>query len=215
MIHLDHAQDAAITHHPHPQIVNSLSREEKIAAITEHFSRIMEILGLDLSHASLAKTPERVAHMYIDELFWGLDLDAFPDISYLENDLMENPAGMIVVKDIPIKSICEHHFVPILGSARIAYIPAGKILGLSKINRIVDYFCRRPQLQERLTAQIADALSIVLETEDVAVSIEAEHLCVTFRGIEHPTSRTHSSVLRGKFKKDPLQAAFLAQAPTV
>ena len=173
-------------------------------AIAEHFKKIMQILDLDLEDPSLKKTPERFAHMYIEELFWGLDPLAFPEISYIDNHVMESTEGMVLVKDIPIKSICEHHFVPIIGMAKVGYIPKDKILGLSKINRIVDYFCRRPQLQERLTAQIADSLSILLDTEDIAISMQAEHFCVTLRGIQHSTSRTHTAVLRGRFKEDPL-----------
>jgi GTP cyclohydrolase I len=202
MLQLESLQQAAITHHPHPIIPSCLTKEQKIEAIAQHFRKIMEILGLDLSDASLNNTPERFAHMYIEEFFWGLDIDAFPAISYLDNDMMEKTEGMVSITDIPVKSICEHHFVPIIGKASVSYVPKDKILGISKINRIVDYFCRRPQLQERLTTQIADSLSILLVTEDVAVRIEAEHFCVTLRGIQHPTSRTHTSVLRGRFKTE-------------
>lgn len=200
---LDLIEEAAITHHPHRLVPSSLTKEQKTERIAQHFRQIMEILDLDLSDPSLQNTPERFAHMYMDELFWGLDTALFPDVSYLDNDMMqEEDNGIVLVKDIPIKSMCEHHFVPIIGTAAVAYIPADKILGLSKINRIVDYFCRRPQLQERLTSQIADALSILLDTEDVAIHIEAEHFCVTLRGVEHPTSRTHTFVSRGRFKED-------------
>jgi GTP cyclohydrolase I len=196
----EHLEEAAITHHPHPVLPSTLTKEEKIAAIAHHFAQIMQILDLDLTEPSLHNTPERFARMYVEELFSGLDTQGFPDITYLDNDMMESSEGMVCIKDIPVKSMCEHHFVPIIGTAECAYIPSGIILGLSKINRIVDYFCRRPQLQERLTAQIADALSIILGTEDVAVSIQAEHFCVSLRGVQHPTSRTHTSVKRGCFK---------------
>jgi len=196
-------EDAAITQHPHRRIPSSLTKEQKAERIAHHFRAIMQILELDLSDPSLHNTPERFAHMYMNELFWGLDTTLFPDVSYLDNDMMQKQDnGIVLIQDIPIKSTCEHHFVPIIGTAKVAYIPGDKILGLSKINRIVDYFCRRPQLQERLTAQIADALSILLNTEDVAVHIEAEHFCVTLRGVEHPSSRTHTFVSRGKFKED-------------
>jgi GTP cyclohydrolase IA len=195
-------EDAAITNHPHPLLPPTLTKEQKITAIAHHFRQIMQVLDLDLSHPSLQSTPERFARMYVDELFSGLDIDAFPDVACFDNDFMEQSEGIVLVKDIPIKSMCEHHFVPIIGSAHVAYVPAGTVLGLSKINRIVDYFCRRPQLQERLNAQIADALSILLHTEDVAVSIQAEHFCVTLRGIQHPTSRTYTAVKRGRFKNE-------------
>lgn len=202
MLHLsEQLEEAATTHHPHPLLPSTLTKEEKIAAIAHHFKQIMQILDLDLSEPSLRNTPERFARMYVEELFSGLDTKNFPDITYLDNDMMENAEGVVWIKDIPVKSMCEHHFVPIIGTADCAYIPSGTVLGLSKINRIVDYFCRRPQLQERLTAQIADALSIILGTEDVAVNIQAEHFCVTLRGVQHPTSRTHTSVKRGRFKK--------------
>lgn len=202
MLHLsEQLEEAATTHHPHPLLPSTLTKEEKIAAIAHHFKEIMQILDLDLSEPSLRNTPERFARMYVEELFSGLDTKNFPEITYLDNDMMENAEGVVWIKDIPVKSMCEHHFVPIIGTADCAYIPSGTVLGLSKINRIVDYFCRRPQLQERLTAQIADALSIILGTEDVAVNIQAEHFCVTLRGVQHPTSRTHTSVKRGRLKK--------------
>jgi len=189
----------------------SLSRDEKIQTIAYHFRKIMETLELDLSDPSLENTPERVARMYVDELFSGLDPLAFPDMHSFENCAMQQSdgEGVICIKDIPVKSICEHHFVPIIGSASIAYIPNYTILGLSKINRLVDYFCRRPQLQERLTAQCADALSSVLSTPDVAVCIHAEHFCVTLRGVEHPTTRTYTQILRGRFQNEPHLAKLL------
>ena len=201
---LERIEEAATTHHPHPLVPSSLTKEEKVTAIAHHFRQIMHILQLDLSEPSLNKTPERFAHMYVDELFWGLDTDAFPDVTYMDNDVMERAEGIVVIKDIPIKSMCEHHFVPIIGTAHVAYVPGEIILGLSKINRIVDYFCRRPQLQERLTTQIADALSILLGINDIAVTIQAEHFCVTLRGIQHPTTRTQTIVSRGHFKDTPL-----------
>lgn len=198
---LEKTLEAAITHHPHLLLPCTRTKEEKIAAIAHHFKQIMEILQLDVTEPSLCKTPERFAEMYVNELFSGLDTEAFPDISYVDNDMMEKAEGMVLIKDIPIKSMCEHHFVPIIGTAQVAYIPSTTILGLSKINRVVDYFCRRPQLQERLTAQIADALSILLDTQDVSVSIEAEHFCVSLRGVQHPTSRTHTFISRGRIKE--------------
>jgi len=186
-----------------------LSKEEKIQTIAHHFGQIMQALDLDLTDASLRDTPERFAQMYVEELFWGLDPDAFPPMHTFENDAMPEGEGVICIKEIPIKSMCEHHFVPIIGTAAVAYIPTTHILGLSKINRLVDYYCRRPQLQERLTAQIADALSRVLSIQDVAVALHAEHFCVTLRGVEHPTTRTSTQVLRGRFQDEPYLANFL------
>ncbi len=204
--------EAAITSHPTPTVPDAplASRKEKIDTIAHHFAKILEALDLDLSNPSLAGTPERVAEMYIDELFSGLDPAQFPEMQYQDNQFITPAEGMILVRDIPIKSMCEHHFVPFIGHARVAYLPQDKIIGLSKIHRIVDYFCRRPQLQERLTAQIADALSIVLGIEDVAVMLEAEHFCVSLRGIENSSSCTETTVLRGKFQQDSgLKAQFL------
>lgn len=205
MLPVDQLLKAALTSHPTPALSPLLSKEEKIQTIAYHFRKIMETLDLDLTHHSLENTPERVARMYIEELFFGLDLLAFPDMHSFENTAMQegDGEGVICIKEIPVKSICEHHFVPIIGSASIAYIPNSTILGLSKINRLVDYFCRRPQLQERLTAQCADALSIILSTQDVAVAIHAEHFCVSLRGVEHPTTRTYTQVLRGRFQREP------------
>jgi GTP cyclohydrolase I len=202
---MDLIEDAAITNHPHPLISSSLTKQQKIDQIAHHFRQIMQVLGLDLSDPSLQNSPERFANMYIEELFWGLEIEAFPDISYLDNAMMQDHEGVILIQDIPIKSMCEHHFVPIIGTAQVAYIPANIILGLSKINRIVEYFCRRPQLQERLTAQIADALTIILQTQDVTVRIQAEHFCVTLRGVEHTNSRTQTVVSRGSFKDTSLK----------
>jgi GTP cyclohydrolase I len=183
-----------------------LSKEEKIQTIAHHFRQIMHALNLDLTDTSLRDTPERFAQMYVEELFWGLDSAAFPDMHTFENEM---PEGVICIKEIPIKSMCEHHFVPIIGTAAVAYIPTTRILGLSKMNRLVEYYCRRPQLQERLTSQIADALSLILSTEDVAVAVHAEHFCVTLRGVEHPTTRTFTQVLRGRFQHEPYLAKFI------
>jgi GTP cyclohydrolase I len=199
-------EEAAITAHPSPTrpCYPPLSFEEKIKAIESHFAQIMELLELDLTDPSLAKTPHRVAKMYVEELFSGLSTRHFPDISYLENEFIGEGEGMILVKEIEVKSICEHHFVPFIGKARVAYLPKNKVLGLSKINRIVQYFCRRPQLQERLTAQIADSLQLILGTEDVAVSIVAEHFCVKMRGVSDESSTTLTQILKGAFQTNPL-----------
>ncbi len=161
----------------------------------------MEILGLDLRDDSLEKTPYRIAKMYVDEIFSGLDYENFPKITVIENKMHVDE--MVKVKNITMTSTCEHHFVTIDGYAKVAYMPNSKIIGLSKINRIVKFFARRPQVQERLTRQILIALQTLLETENVAVSITATHYCVKARGVEDPTSATTTTALGGFFKKNP------------
>jgi GTP cyclohydrolase IA len=185
---------------PTPMVQNSLTDDQKIAAIAEHFREIMKTLGLDLSDDSLEQTPIRVAKMYVREVFSGLNPKNFPGLTSIENKLGYNE--MVTVKNISIISVCEHHFVTIDGRATISYIPKGRVLGLSKINRIAKFFSRRPQVQERLTKQIADCLTHVLETEDVAVSIAAKHYCVIQRGVEDTSSETVTSDLRGAFRED-------------
>lgn len=183
---------------PTPWVDNGLTDDQKIEKITHHFRQIMETLGLDLKNDSLQKTPERVARMYVKEMFKGLRTENFPKMTVIENEMKYDQ--MIVVKDIAIISMCEHHFVTIHGKAHIAYIPNKKVIGLSKINRIAEYFSRRPQVQERLTKQIADCLCEVLQTQDVAVYIDAKHYCVISRGVEDVNSTTITSDLRGAFK---------------
>jgi len=188
------------TDFPSPKFDVNISQEEQIEAIQSHFSSIMEILGLDLSHDSLYRTPYRVAKMYVKEIFKGLDDKNFPKMTYMENENNESSDSVILIRDITVKSFCEHHFLPFQGTAQVAYIPNDKLIGLSKINRIVDFFSRRPQIQERLTAQIADSLKKVLNTEDIAVIISAQHSCVTMRGIEDESSSTTTSKFLGRFK---------------
>lgn len=175
-----------------------MSEEAKIVYIAERFKEIMICLGLDLEDPSLARTPYRVAKMYVNEIFSGLDITNFPEITYLEDRYASN---MVFVK-VNFHSFCEHHFVPMAGVAYVAYVPNGKLLGLSKIPRIVRYFSARPQLQERLTAQIADSLSIVLDSPDVAVSLTAQHFCVMARGIEDTESHATTNMLRGAFAEN-------------
>ena len=158
----------------------------------------METLGLDLNDDSLMGTPHRVAKMYVDEIFNGLNPKNKPKIALFENKYQYNE--MLVEKNITFYSNCEHHFVPIIGKAHVSYISSGKVIGLSKINRIVEYFAKRPQVQERLTNQIGNELKEILETEDVAVIIDAKHLCVSSRGIKDDTSTTTTSYYSGKFK---------------
>lgn len=182
---------------------------EKILRIEEKFRDIMDIMGLDLTDDSLSGTPRRVAKMYVQEVFKGLNPSNKPKISLFENLYRYNE--MLLEKNIKVKSFCEHHFLPIVGKAHVAYISSGKVIGLSKINRIVDYFSRRPQVQERLTMQIAEELKTILETEDVAVVIDAGHMCVSMRGIEDESSSTVTSSFNGVFKNPEVQSKFYAQ----
>lgn len=184
-----------------------ISDDEKISKIEYHFREIMETLGLDLTDDSLKGTPHRVAKMYIKELFNGLDPANKPKIALFDNKYQYKE--MLVEKGISFYSNCEHHFVPIYGKAHVAYISSGKVIGLSKLNRIVNYFAKRPQVQERLTVQIAKELQACLGTEDVAVLIDAKHLCVSSRGIKDESSATVSSFYGGRFNEDQTRNEFL------
>ena len=198
---------------PTPVKDNGLSAERKIEIITEKFRDILETLGLDLENDSLHDSPGRIARMYVNEIFKGLNPGNFPKITVIENDMQYDQ--MIVVRDVSIISTCEHHFVTIDGKATIAYIPNGKVIGLSKINRIADFFSRRPQVQERLTKQIGDCLALVLGTAHVAVHINAKHYCVVSRGVEDTTSTTVTSDLRGDFRNDSkTRTEFLSHCTT-
>jgi GTP cyclohydrolase I len=179
----------------------SLDRKDKINEIEKHFKYIMQVLGLDLDDDSLAETPKRVAKMYVNEIFWGLDYEAFPKCTTVDNKMHYNE--MVCERNVSVQSNCEHHFVIIDGLATVAYVPKEKVLGLSKINRIVEYFSKRPQIQERLTEQIFHTLCYILETEDVAVMIDAQHYCVKSRGVEDTGSSTVTVRLGGGFKTDP------------
>jgi GTP cyclohydrolase I len=185
---------------PTPVVDNGLSEEKKIEIITEKFHDILTTLGMDLTNDSLRDSPARIARMYVKEIFRGLDAKNFPKVTVIENDMQYDQ--MLVVRDISVISTCEHHFVTIEGKATVGYIPKEKVIGLSKINRIVDFFGRRPQVQERLTKQIADCLQHVLGTENVGVHINAKHYCVISRGIEDSSSTTITSDLRGDFRND-------------
>jgi len=177
-----------------------LSDDEKVAAIEKHFKAIMDVLGLDLTDDSLKGTPRRVAKMYVKEIFSGLNPANKPAIALFENKYKYNE--MLVEKNISFYSNCEHHFVPIYGKAHVAYISNGKVIGLSKLNRLVEFYAKRPQVQERLTVQIGRDLQAILDTEDVAVIIDAKHLCVASRGVEDDTSSTVTSYYGGKFKEE-------------
>ena len=186
-----------------------LDPQSKIDLISGHFEEIMRILGLDLEDDSLKDTPKRVAKMYVNEVFSGLLPENKPNVALFDNKY--GYEEMLVEKNIKVHSFCEHHFVPIIGKAHVAYISNGKVIGLSKINRIVDFFSRRPQVQERLTIQIAEELKKVLQTEDVAVAISAEHMCVIVRGIKDQDSSTYTSSFHGKFKEKEYRKEFLDQ----
>ena len=183
-----------------PMIDNGLSAEQKYRRIEALMRDVVETLGLDLSDDSLAETPHRIAKMYVREIFSGLDYSEFPKLSLIDNKMGVNE--MVKVRDIEMVSTCEHHFVTIDGTAKVAYIPKGKILGLSKINRLVRFFARRPQVQERLTRQILVALQALLGTDDVAVSIDATHYCVKSRGVMDSNSRTSTTALGGCFQEN-------------
>lgn len=181
-----------------PTVETSLSEQDKIKEIEKSIRYCLQVLGLDLEDDSLVETPRRVAKMWVNEVMWGLDPAKFPKATAVENKMGYDE--MVIEKDIKVSSLCEHHLVQIDGFAHVAYIPKKKVLGLSKMNRIVDYFARRPQIQERLTMQVAEALKFILETDDVAVCLSAQHFCVKARGIEDQTSYTVTTHLSGVFK---------------
>jgi GTP cyclohydrolase I len=182
--------------------------ELKIELIEKNFKEIMHILGLDLSDESLKDTPKRVAKMYVKEIFRGLNPDNKPQPTLFENKFKFNE--MLVERDITIYSYCEHHFVPITGKAHIAYFPKNHVIGLSKLNRIAQYYAKRPQVQERLTMQIANDLKDTLQTDDVAVIIDADHMCVASRGVNDVNSSTVTSSYSGKFINDEIRKEFLS-----
>ncbi|MGB0845285.1 MAG: GTP cyclohydrolase I FolE [Thiolinea sp.] len=183
-----------------PMIDNGLSSEQKYDRVRELMGEVVSTLGLDLTDDSLAETPHRIAKMYVHEIFSGLDYRKFPRLSLIDNKM--NAREMIKVRDIDLTSTCEHHFVTIDGKAKVAYIPSDKIIGLSKINRIVRFFGQRPQVQERLTRQILVALQTLLDTDNVAVSIEAVHYCVKSRGVMDANSQTSTTALGGCFQEN-------------
>jgi len=207
----ERVRDALLAHGLEtPLVNNSLSREQKCERIAQSFTDIANTLGLDLSDDSLCETPRRIARMYVDEIFSGLDYARFPKITAIDNKMAVDE--MVRVSDIALISTCEHHFVTIDGAATVAYIPAGKIIGLSKINRLVGFFARRPQVQERLTRQILVALQTLLDTDDVAVSVVATHYCVKARGVQDVKSSTQTTALGGQFKTDArTRAEFLSR----
>ncbi|MEH8021363.1 MULTISPECIES: GTP cyclohydrolase I FolE [Rheinheimera] len=193
-----------------PMQHNGLSRDQKYNKINALMSEVVSTLGLDLADDSLRETPHRIAKMYVDEIFGGLDYANFPKMSLIENKMQVKE--MVKVKEISFTSTCEHHFVTIDGTATVAYLPDARIIGLSKINRIVRFFSQRPQVQERLTQQILVALQTLLQTDNVAVTMEAVHYCVKSRGVMDVTSKTQTTALGGTFKEDArTRAEFLAR----
>ena len=200
-----HAGSAELT--PLRSDAFDLSDEEKIERIQAHFSEIMKTLGLDLTDDSLKGTPKRVAKMYVKEVFNGLNPANKPEARTFNNNY--DYTDVVIEKNIQVNSFCEHHFLPFIGKAHVAYISKGKVIGLSKINRLVDYYSRRPQVQERLTLQIADAISDAMNTEDVAVYIDSKHFCVSMRGIKDHASSTITSEFRGAFKEKEVQQKFI------
>nr|WP_197469918.1 MULTISPECIES: GTP cyclohydrolase I FolE [unclassified Oleiphilus] len=194
-----------------PLVQTPYTDEQKYQRIKGLLAEVVATLGLDLQDDSLAETPHRIAKMYLEEIFSGLDYQNFPKIAVIENKM--NVDEMVKVSRINLISTCEHHFVTIDGLAKVAYIPAEKIIGLSKINRIVKFFSQRPQVQERLTKQILVALQVLLNTDNVAVSINATHYCVKSRGIMDANSETSTTALGGSFKTNPqTRAEFLQEA---
>lgn len=183
-----------------PMLETGLSRDEKYSKISALMAEVVQTLGLDLTDDSLAETPHRIAKMYVDEIFSGLDYQKFPKVTQIDNKM--NVKEMVKVRDISFSSTCEHHFVTIDGSATVAYIPENRVIGLSKINRIVRFFAQRPQVQERMTEQVLVALQTLLETDNVAVCIEAVHYCVKARGVMDVNSKTQTTALGGSFKED-------------
>ncbi len=200
-----HASSSAQT--PLRKDAFDLTSNEKKKIIEGHFHEIMQTLGLNMEDDSLKGTPHRVSKMFVNEIFRGLDPENKPKLSTFSNKYNYNK--MLVEKHISVNSTCEHHFLPIVGKAHVAYISSGNVIGLSKINRIVDYYSRRPQVQERLTIQIMEELKNALETDSVAVVIEAQHLCVTSRGITDRTSTTVTVEYSGKFCEESTKAEFL------
>lgn len=191
-----------------PTRVSNLTDGDKIESIKRNVQDIMETLGLDMDDDSLCDTPSRVAKMYVNELFWGLDPDKFPKCTTVENKMQYDE--MVVERNVNVMSNCEHHLVVIDGFATVGYIPKDRVVGLSKINRIVEYFSKRPQIQERLTVQIAETMKYILGTDDVAVVIDAEHYCVKSRGIKDVGSSTVTSFMGGKFRQPEVRAEFMA-----
>jgi len=199
----DHLRSLGIETPMNPNVTDMLDKQ-KLSLLEDHFEKIMELIGLDMQNDSMQDSPRRLAKMYINELFWGLDYKNFPKCTAINNSLKDinTNQSFVLERGIRINSTCEHHFVPIQGKATVAYLPREKMLGLSKLNRIVEYFARRPQVQERMTEQIKAAIMYVTETSDVAVYIDAEHFCVKTRGIQDVDCSTVTLAVGGIFAGD-------------
>ena len=195
-------------HNPIRKDAFELNDNQKIDLIQNHFKEIMHILGLDLTDDSIQNTPRRVAKMYVEEIFSGINPKNKPIITIFENKYQYEE--MLIEKDITLYSYCEHHFVPIIGKVHIAYISNGAVIGLSKINRLVQFYAKRPQIQERLTNQIADGLKEALNSKDIAVMIDAAHLCVSSRGIKDTNTTTITTHFSGKFENEIVKNQFIA-----
>lgn len=195
-------------HNPIRKDAFELNDNEKINLIKNHFKEIMHILGLDLTDESIKNTPLRVAKMYVEEIFSGINPENKPKITLFENNFLYNE--MLIEKDITLYSYCEHHFVPIIGKVHIAYISNGNVIGLSKINRLIQFYAKRPQIQERLTNQIATGLKDAVKSNDIAVIIDAAHLCVASRGIKDTNTTTITTHFSGKFKEESIKNQFIA-----
>lgn len=194
-----------------PKVPNSYGNDEKIVKIRKHFTEIMKVMGLDLTDDSLCDTPNRVAKMYVNEIFYGLDPKNFPKCTAVDNKMKYDE--LVVERNINTQSNCEHHFIVIDGLTHIGYIPKNKVLGLSKLNRVVEYFAKRPQIQERLTEQVYYALQYILETDDIAVITMGKHFCVKSRGVQDVLSDTTTSKMGGRFRSDTdLRKEFLTLA---
>lgn len=202
-----------MTHVPYPFSENTLSRDEKIQAIERHFSAILSTLGMNLEDDSLKNTPRRYAKMLVEELCSGLDPDSFPTLTTQENKFQYRYP--LIQSRITLHSLCEHHFVPIIGWCHVGYVPHSHVLGLSKLNRIVEYYSRRPQVQERLTRQVREALCTLLNTEDVAVVVDALHLCVRMRGIQDQDAITRTIDLGGTFERGEMRREFFESIPSL
>ena len=199
--------------------VTDIADEQKLTLLEDHFAKILELLGLDMLNDSMIESPRRLAKMYVNDLFWGMNYHNFPKCTSIKNSLggVNTHSSFVLEKGIKVNSTCEHHFVPIQGKACVAYLPRDKMLGLSKLNRIVEYFSRRPQVQERLTEQIKAAICYVAETNDVAVYIDAEHFCVKTRGIQDEGSSTVTLGVSGTFaeEKSDIRREFLNLSRTM
>lgn len=194
---------------PFDYVKVEVDSQHKIDQIRSHMVQILDILGIDQTNDSVRDTANRVAKMYVNETMWGMDYDNFPKIMTFENKMGYDE---MVTERCASDSLCSHHLVPILGSVVVSYIPKNKVIGLSKIGRIVEFFSRRPQEAERMTEQIAATMKFILDTDDVAVFVKGKHLCVSWRGVEDDSAVTTTTHLSGSFRKPEVRAEFMSSA---